>query len=206
MSTEHRNGGTCCPRTRRTTTCQTITYGSGRPLRSRATRTRRLYRRRLTPYLASRSSCHSRERDYNCHVVARRRDFSVRARRGLGCAPDGPTYGPSISKEPDKLNRTHRSIDASNRTRRRFRHQPAPEARHHLPTLPLTPEGLPAAPPGTPPSSPAVFVSEDSRAQYPWLPRRVIAGSVWRGPGRERVKVDEDGRASLWRSPPSARR
>ena len=111
-----------------------------------------------------------------------------------------------ISKEPNKLNQTHRSPDASNRTRRQFRRQPAPEARHHHPTVPFTAEGLPAAPPGAPPSSPAVFVSDESRAQYPWLPHRVIAGSVWRGPGHERVKVDENGWASPWRSPPSSRR
>jgi len=105
------------------------------------------------------------------------------------------------------LNRTNRSIDASTRsTQRRFRHQPATETRHH-PTLPLTAEGIPAALPGTRLPSPAVFVSDDSRAQYPWLPRRVIAGSVWRGPGpgHEQVKVNENGRAVPSRSPPQAR-
>jgi len=45
-----------------------------------------------------------------------------------------------------------------------------------------------------------VFVSDESRARYPWLPARVIAGSVWRGPQHERVKVDGSGRAEPWRS------
>jgi hypothetical protein len=104
-----------------------------------------------------------------------------------------------------ELNQTHRSLDgAKPRPHRRFRRQPAPEARHDHLTAPVASEALPAAPPGTPPSSPAVLVSDESRARYPWLPRRVIAGSVWRGPGHERVKVDENGRAALWRSPPSA--
>jgi hypothetical protein len=53
---------------------------------------------------------------------------------------------------------------------------------------------------GTPeiPPSPAVFTSDAARASWPWLPRRVIAGSVWRGPGHERVRVDERGEASPW--------
>ncbi|BDG10699.1 hypothetical protein [Anaeromyxobacter paludicola] len=65
--------------------------------------------------------------------------------------------------------------------------------------------GGPPAPPtpaltGTPeiPPSPAVFTTDASRARWPWLPRRVIAGSVWRGPGHERVRVDERGEASPW--------
>jgi hypothetical protein len=40
------------------------------------------------------------------------------------------------------------------------------------------------------------LVSEESRARYPWLPGRVIAGSVWRGPANERVRVDENGIAA----------
>jgi hypothetical protein len=39
------------------------------------------------------------------------------------------------------------------------------------------------------------MVSAESRARYPWLPARVIAGSIWRGPGHERVRVDEQGNA-----------
>ncbi len=56
------------------------------------------------------------------------------------------------------------------------------------------------APPGTPPPSPTVFVDAESRERYPWLPPRVIVGSVWRGPGFERVRVDEEGQARPWRS------
>jgi hypothetical protein len=59
---------------------------------------------------------------------------------------------------------------------------------------------VPAATPDAPRPSPVVFVSDESRARYPWLPGRVIAGSVWRGPGQERVKVDENGVAAPWRT------
>jgi hypothetical protein len=45
------------------------------------------------------------------------------------------------------------------------------------------------------PVSAVVIVSEKSRAQYPWLPRCVIVGSVWRGPGNERVRIDDQGQA-----------
>jgi len=45
-----------------------------------------------------------------------------------------------------------------------------------------------------------VFVSDESRAQYPWVPGRVIAGSVWRGPGHERVRIDENGVARPWKT------
>jgi hypothetical protein len=44
-----------------------------------------------------------------------------------------------------------------------------------------------------------VSVSGDSRARYPWLPARVIAGSVWRGPDFLRVRVEQDGTAIPWR-------
>jgi hypothetical protein len=47
-----------------------------------------------------------------------------------------------------------------------------------------------------------VFVSDESRARFPWLPPRVIAGSVWRGPQQERVRVDESGCAAPWRCAP----
>jgi hypothetical protein len=64
----------------------------------------------------------------------------------------------------------------------------------------LTDEGVPAAAPDAPPVSKVVFVKDDSRARHPWLPPRVIAGSIWRGPGHERVRVDEDGNAVPWRN------
>lgn len=59
----------------------------------------------------------------------------------------------------------------------------------------MTPEGFPAAGTVAPPVSPSVYVSEESRARYPWLPGRVIAWSVWRGPDHVRVQIDEDGNA-----------
>jgi hypothetical protein len=59
----------------------------------------------------------------------------------------------------------------------------------------LNEEGVPAAVPDAPRPSPVVFVSAESLARYPWLPARVIAGSVWRGPGHLRVRVDEAGNA-----------
>ncbi len=65
--------------------------------------------------------------------------------------------------------------------------------------MPLTEEGFPAATPEMPRPSPVVSVSDQSRARYPWLPARVIAGSVWRGPDRIRVRIDEVGTALPWR-------
>ncbi len=62
--------------------------------------------------------------------------------------------------------------------------------------MPLTEEGFPAATPDAPKPSPVVFVSDESRARYPWLPARVIAGSIWRGPANERVRVDDNGIAA----------
>lgn len=67
----------------------------------------------------------------------------------------------------------------------------------------LTEEGFPAATPDCPPPSPVVLVLDESRARHPWLPRRVIAGSVWHGPRNERVRVDEHGVASAWRRGPA---
>ena len=62
--------------------------------------------------------------------------------------------------------------------------------------IPMTREGMPAAAPGTPtPVSPVVSVQAESREQFPWLPARVIAGSVWRGPSHDRVRVDLNGQA-----------
>jgi hypothetical protein len=72
---------------------------------------------------------------------------------------------------------------------------PAGQQRTHAP-LPLNDEGLPAAVPDAPRPSPVVFVSAESLARFPWLPARVIAGSVWRGPGHLRVRVDERGEAA----------
>jgi hypothetical protein len=60
----------------------------------------------------------------------------------------------------------------------------------------LTPEGVPAAVPDAPPVSAVVFVSDESRKRYPWLPGRVIAWSVWRGPEHIRVQVDASGNAA----------
>ncbi|WP_242393215.1 hypothetical protein [Anaeromyxobacter oryzisoli] len=55
-------------------------------------------------------------------------------------------------------------------------------------------------------ASPVVFVSDASRARFPWLPGRVIAGSVWRGEGHVRVRVDEHGEATPWRCPAAVAR
>jgi hypothetical protein len=54
---------------------------------------------------------------------------------------------------------------------------------------------VPAAVPDAPRPSPVVFVSAASLARYPWLPARVIAGSIWRH-GHVRVRVDEAGEAA----------
>lgn len=70
----------------------------------------------------------------------------------------------------------------------------------HRPAITLTHEGVPAVVPDAPPPSRTVFVSDQSRATYPWLPGRVIAGSVWRGPRNERVQVDDAGNALPWRA------
>lgn len=80
----------------------------------------------------------------------------------------------------------------SRRGRRPGAHGGAPAA----PRIQLTPEGVPAAAPDAPPPSPVVSVAAESRARYPWLPGRVIAGSIWRGPQHERVRVDERGVAT----------
>ncbi len=86
-----------------------------------------------------------------------------------------------------------RSRDKRSRGRHRRGHGPGGEAaRQHIP---LTPEGIPAAVPDAPPVSRVVFVSDASRATYPWLPGRVIAWSVWRGPAHVRVQIDEEGNA-----------
>ncbi len=89
---------------------------------------------------------------------------------------------------PHHSNRSH-----SRQSRGRTRHGRGGERRH---SMPLTDAGVPAATPDAPKPSPVVLVSDESRARYPWLPARVIAGSVWRGPNHERVRVDEDGKAA----------
>ena len=55
---------------------------------------------------------------------------------------------------------------------------------------------MPAAVPDAPRPSPVVTVTAESRARYPWLPARVIAGSRWRGPAHEKVRIDENGKAT----------
>jgi hypothetical protein len=89
--------------------------------------------------------------------------------------------------------RTHLSTRQHDKRRRRG-HGPsgAPRAQDRVS---LTPEGVPAAVPDAPPTSAVVFVSDESRARYPWLPGRVIAWSVWRGPDNVRVQIDESGNA-----------
>jgi hypothetical protein len=79
--------------------------------------------------------------------------------------------------------------------KRRYRPRAPHEQRHVTPPVPMNADGMPAATPGAPKASSIVFVTDESRARYPWLPARVIAGSVWRGPANERVRVDENGTA-----------
>jgi hypothetical protein len=69
-------------------------------------------------------------------------------------------------------------------------------------SIPITEEGFPAAVRDVPPPSPAVFTSAAARAAYPWLPGRVIAGSIWRGPAHVKVRVDASGEATPWPPPP----
>jgi hypothetical protein len=96
------------------------------------------------------------------------------------------------------LNRPHREDRLPNRgSRERHRRAANGERRHH--PIPLTDEGVPAATPDAPKPSPVVFVSGASRERYPWLPPRVIAGSVWRGPEHLRVRVGANGEARPWR-------
>ena len=97
------------------------------------------------------------------------------------------------------MNRAHQDQSSFPRSQRRNRRGPRDASRQRV-VLPLTAEGVPAATPDAPPVSPVVFVSDESRARFPWLPGRVIAGSVWRGPHMQRVRVDEQGRAQPWRS------
>jgi hypothetical protein len=91
----------------------------------------------------------------------------------------------------------HEMHGADRRARRRFKRGIGGDRRHH--PLALTEEGVPAAVEDAPKPSPVVFVAEASRAKYPWLPARVIAGSVWRGPEHVRVRIDDSGEAAPWR-------
>jgi hypothetical protein len=76
----------------------------------------------------------------------------------------------------------------------RRRRSPAGEKPFHAP-IPLNEDGTPTAMPDGPRASPVVFVTAESLARYPWLPARVIAGSIWSGPAQVRVRVDESGSA-----------
>lgn len=91
------------------------------------------------------------------------------------------------------MTRPHHEEQPWRSTRRRER-RPDPEhgrARAH--SIVLTADGFPAADPATTRPSPVVYVSAQGRARFPWLPPRVIAGSVWRGPANQRVRVDSSG-------------
>ena len=99
------------------------------------------------------------------------------------------------------MNRQHHENSGRRRRQRR-----APGAERRPPPLPLNEEGVPLATADSPKPSPAMFVSDASRTLYPWLPVRVIANSVWRGPQHERVKVDESGNAERYRCGPATAR
>jgi hypothetical protein len=108
-----------------------------------------------------------------------------------------------VSRVLNRSQQPARSFDRRSKGRhRRTRYGPADG---HVRSIPLTEGGVPAATPGSPAPSPVVVVSGESRSRFPWLPSRVIAGSIWRGPQQERVKVDENGEARPWRSPSLAR-
>jgi len=92
------------------------------------------------------------------------------------------------------LNRPHQNRPRQGRRSRQRQHVPQGERRHNPPIL-LNDEGIPAAVPDAPRPSPIVLVAAASRARFPWLPARVIAGSVWRGPANELVRIDEFGAA-----------
>jgi hypothetical protein len=92
------------------------------------------------------------------------------------------------------LERVQQKQPSGRSNKQHHRRRPGAPGRR-APPIVLTGDGVPAATPDAKPVSPVVFVSEESRARYPWLPARVIAGSVWRGPHHERVRVDESGHA-----------
>src|SRR5512142_153219 len=85
---------------------------------------------------------------------------------------------------------------------RRQRRDARTAERHHT-SGSIDREGARGAASGAPaPLSPVVQVVAESRVRFPWLPARVIAGSVWRGPSHERVRVDLGGRAEPVTTPP----
>jgi hypothetical protein len=92
------------------------------------------------------------------------------------------------------LNRPNRHGPKLGRRGKRRQGSSNGEQRAH-PPIALNEDGVPVAAPDDPRPSPVVFVSAESLARYPWLPARVIAGSIWRGPANERVRVDESGTA-----------
>ncbi len=92
------------------------------------------------------------------------------------------------------MSRPHDHGPKHGRGGKRPQRQPQGERRYN-PPVPLNADGVPAATADAPRPSAIVSVSDESRARYPWLPARVIAGSVWRGPANERVRVDESGAA-----------
>jgi hypothetical protein len=98
------------------------------------------------------------------------------------------------------LNEPRQSKPRHDRTARRQR-RGGRSLTSKAPVIPITDEGFPAAVPDIPPPSPAVFTTETARASYPWLPGRVIAGSIWRGPAHMKVRVDEAGDAAPWPPP-----
>ena len=133
--------------------------------------------RHTTPKLFLRSEAQTRRRD-------RDQWYHVRLRR-LGTA-----IGLTLS---ETRHRNSASFGPKDRQRQR-RVAQAPEFRG--PGISMTREDMPAAVSGAPTSlSPVVRVMAESRERFPWLPARVIAGSVWRGPSHERVRVDLGGRA-----------
>jgi hypothetical protein len=97
------------------------------------------------------------------------------------------------------LNKRFRQGPKGGRRGKRGRGSPGGEQFIH-PPVSLNEEGVPVAIPDAPKASPVVFVSTESLARYPWLPPRVIAGSVWRGPAHERLRVDENGVAAPYRA------
>ncbi len=111
----------------------------------------------------------------------------------------------SFDPEEHTLNRPHHENHPDLRGgKRRQRRAPRGASRPHR-AIPMTSEGVPAAIPDAPKPSPVVTVSAASRSRFPWLPARVIAGSVWRGPAQERLRVDDGGEAQPWRGGPSGR-
>jgi hypothetical protein len=99
----------------------------------------------------------------------------------------------------ERPHQENRNGARGNNRRRRQRPARGPGGRREE-RIPLTEEGVPAATPDATPVSPVVFVSDEARARYPWIPGRVIAGSVWRGPDHTRVRVDENGNAAPWKT------